>query len=217
MADLVIACLSQKGGVGKSTLARLISHTFVKNDWSVLLADFNTRQNTASDWGKIRAAEGVEPAIQVKPFNSPTAIKHEEVDLVVADGKPDSDITSLAIAQQSSLVIIPTGLTFDDLKPQVAFAMELRNKGVENHRILFVLNKTSDQSTNAVTDARNYISEAEFQIAESELSYKIGYQMAQNTGRAISESNFKTLNDRAMGLMDEIIRKVNKLVEEEYV
>lgn len=213
MAEVIISCLSQKGGVGKSTLARLIARTYAASGWSVKICDFNIRQKTSVDWVAIRMNEGVEPVIHAEPYNSPSAMRREPYDLVVADGKPDSDQSSLEIARLSTLVVIPTGLTIDDLRPQILFANELINKGVPRERILFVLNKTTESEL-AVTEARNYIRSAmHFQIASQDLSLRTGYQMAQNTGRAVSESKFATINERADSIANEIIQHVNNLLE----
>lgn len=216
MSSLVISCLSQKGGVGKSTMARLIAYAYAKNDWQVKIADFNTTQNTSVDWVAIRKSEMLEPVIDAEQYNQPSFLKRENYDLIVSDGRPDSDQSSLAIAEVSTLIIVPTGLTLDDLKPQIAFAMELVNKGIDKNRIIVTLNKTSE-SVNAVREAREYIEKTGFKIAENELSYKVGYQMAQNTGRSVAESGFKSLNDRAEALGSEIIGIVNELVSKENV
>lgn len=213
MPSLIISCLSQKGGVGKSTIARLIARTYAAADWDVKIADFNTRQGTSLDWVAIRTREQVEPRITAEPYTQPSALKREEVDLVVADGRPDSDQSSLEIARLSTINILPTGLTLDDLKPQLLFARELLEKGVQHERIMFVLNKTGESDL-AVKEAREYLGSSGLYVAEQDLSSKIGYQMAQNTGRAASESKYSTLNDRAEALAANIVDRVNLLTGE---
>jgi chromosome partitioning protein len=210
MPDLIIACLSQKGGVGKSTLARLIARTYAVAGWSVKIADFNTTQLTSDNWGKVRLANQLEPAIATQPYVSPQALKRERFNLVVADGRPDSDQSSLDIARLSTLVVVPTGLALDDLEPQLMFARELTSKGVEHRRILFVLNKTAD-SPSAVADARTYL--AEFAVAEQDLSQRISYQRAQNTGRTLSEvgASVGSLEERADSLAAEIVDRINSM------
>lgn len=210
MPELIIACLSQKGGVGKSTLARLIARTYAAGGWSVKIADFNIRQGTALDWVNIREREGVEPKIDAQAYTSPTAMKREMADLVVADGRPDSDQSSLDIARLATLNVLPTGLTLDDLKPQLLFARELLEKGVDHRRIMFVLNKTGDSDL-ALVEARAYLETSGLYVAEQDLTAKTGYQMAQNTGRAASESKFESLNEKADTLASQIVDRVNLL------
>ncbi len=212
MPDLIIACLSQKGGVGKSTLTRLIARTYAAAGWEVKIADFNVRQKTSVDWVANRMEDNVEPAIAAEPYSSPKNMKRETANLVVADGKPDSDQSSLEIARLADLVIVPTGFSFDDLKPQLAFAAELVAKGISRDRILFVLNKITESEL-AVNEAKLAIRQAGFTVANSELSSKTGYQMAQNIGRAVSETKYPSLNDKAEELAAEIAALVNKLSE----
>jgi chromosome partitioning protein len=43
----IIACLSQKGGGGKSTLARCLAVEFTKQKFNVLLVDLDIQQKTS--------------------------------------------------------------------------------------------------------------------------------------------------------------------------
>lgn len=210
MADLVIACLSQKGGVGKSTLARLIARTYAVAGWSVKICDFNTTQLTSAKWSQLRYSAGVKPDILAEPYNTPTRLRKELVDLVIADGRPDSDQSSLDIARLSDLIIVPTGLSLDDLEPQLAFAHELVQKGVMSNKILFVLNKTTD-SPSAVQEARNYL--RAYHVAQQDLTARTSYQRAQNHGRALSEVGVKvgTLEEKADLLAAEIVQRIAEL------
>jgi chromosome partitioning protein len=212
MASVIISCLSQKGGVGKSTLTRLIARSYAAAGWTVKICDFNTRQGSIMDWIAVRNRENVEPQIAAELYTQPTAMAREPYDLVVADGKPDSDQSSLEIARHSHVVVIPTGLTLDDLRPQVRFALELAEKGVAKERIVFVLNRTTDSEV-ALVEARNYL-EANFgfRVARKDLLLRTGYQMAQNFGRAVSESKYPGLNDRAEEVAAEIVEVVNEFI-----
>lgn len=212
MSEIVIACLSQKGGVGKSTLARLIARTYASAGWSVKIADFNTKQLTSVDWVGLRMQTGLEPIIHAEPYVSVKNFKREPYDLIVADGKPDSDDSSLAIARIASLIVVPTGLSTDDLKPQILFANELVQKGVSRDRIMIVLNKVTESEA-AVHEARQILRSAGYQIAEHDLVAKTGYQKAQDVGRSVAETNFTTLNDRADALASEIVTRLNELSE----
>lgn len=213
MADLIISCLSQKGGVGKSTLARLIARTYAVGGWSVKIADFNTTQLSSTDWAQTRAAAGIEPAISAEPYTQPSRLKREQFNLVVADGRPDSVQSSLDIAKESDLVVIPTGLALDDLRPQLAFAKELVAKGVDHRKIVFVLSKITDSKL-AITEARDFLKE--FRVAEQNIEMKHSYQKAQNHGYALSEVNglnTARLEEIADLVAAEIVAAVNELGE----
>jgi len=207
---LIISCLSQKGGVGKSTITRLIARTYAAANWKVKIADINTKQKTSVDWAALRLEQGIEPEIAAEAFNSVKVALKQTYDLMVFDGRPDSDTSTLDCARESHLIVIPTGATLDDLRPQVLFAHELQSRGITNNKILFVLNKTPE-SLVAVQDAAHYIRSAGYAVVSLDLPMKVGYQNAQNTGRAASETSFPSLNERADSVAAEIVRVANQL------
>lgn len=212
MPDLIISCLSQKGGVGKSTIARLIARTYAVSGWSVKICDFNTTQLSSVKWARLRRQQGYEPVIPAEPWISPSALKRQPENLIVADGRPDSDQSSLDIARISDLIVLPTGLPLDDLEPQLLFANELAEKGIERSRMLFVLNKTTDSDL-ASQEAREFLSG--YRVAEQELAARTSYQRAQNHGKALSEvgAYVGALEERADTLAAEIVAFAVKLQE----
>ena len=52
----IIGMVSQKGGVGKSTLARMMAREFVTGGLSTKIADLDTQQQTCTHWAGRRAA-----------------------------------------------------------------------------------------------------------------------------------------------------------------
>jgi chromosome partitioning protein len=207
---LAIACLSQKGGVGKSTLARLIARTYAVGKWRVKIADFNVKQKTSVDWAATRMAQGVEPEIQAEAFTDVAKALREDFDLVVFDGKPDSDMQTLQLARDASLAVIPTGVSIDDLMPQVRFANELKMRGIPPEKLLFVINKTTDSAA-ATVDAKNFIIAGGYRVAVVSLPMKTAYVNAHNSGRCVAETDFPTLNERAEQLAVEIVREATNL------
>jgi chromosome partitioning protein len=47
---LFIGMVSQKGGVGKSTLARLLAREYANAGWNVKIADLDVSQGTSFSW-----------------------------------------------------------------------------------------------------------------------------------------------------------------------
>ena len=66
---IVIGVGSQKGGVGKSTIARLIAAEYARNNWEVKIADLDLSQGTSYHWHERRLQAGVEPEIAVEQFS----------------------------------------------------------------------------------------------------------------------------------------------------
>lgn len=206
-----VACLSQKGGVGKSTLSRLIARTYAQGGWSVKIADFNVKQKTSVDWAALRMAQKVQPEIAAEAFTEVAkAFKLSDIDLLVLDGKPDSDTQTISIAREANLVVIPTGVSADDLVPQIRFAQELKMRGVDSAKILFVLNKATESQA-AINEAKRFIGAALFKVADTALPMKTAYVNAHNTGRALSETEYDSLNERAEALAQEIVNTLNAL------
>ena len=48
--SLIIACVSQKGGTGKSTPARLLAREYANAGWMVKIADLDISQGTSFNW-----------------------------------------------------------------------------------------------------------------------------------------------------------------------
>lgn len=206
-----IACLSQKGGVGKSTIARLMARTYARGGWNVKIADFNVKQKTSVDWAALRLSMNVEPGIPAEAYNDVSKALTAGVDMLIFDGKPDSDVQTMRLAQEADLVIIPTGVSGDDLGPQVRFANEMKLRGIAMSKILFVINKATD-SPAAIVDAKDFITAAGFQVANNPIQMKTAYINAHNQGRCLAETEFPTLNNRAELVAQEIIDRLNRLL-----
>lgn len=206
-----IACISQKGGVGKSTIARLLARTYADADWAVKIADFNTKQKTSVDWAALRLESGHSPPIPAEVFSSVRAVSKQldKFDLVVFDGRPDSDTSTRELAAAANMVVIPTGVTRDDLAPQIMFAVEL-TRHIGRQKIIFVLNKVADSKI-AIEEARSIIQTAGFAVAKAHLTWQAGYQIAQDAGKAISETSFTSLNERAESMAAELVERMNQL------
>jgi hypothetical protein len=63
MSTLPCDSCGQKGGTGKSTLARAFAVEAAKRDSRVLIADLDEAQRTSWDWGRRRAANSLLPEI----------------------------------------------------------------------------------------------------------------------------------------------------------
>jgi AAA domain len=64
----IIAFVSQKGGVGKSTLSRALAREAANSGLKVKVADLDTQQGTTTDWNRRRLDAGFEPHIAVEAF-----------------------------------------------------------------------------------------------------------------------------------------------------
>ena len=64
----IASFVGQKGGVGKSTLARVLAVAAARAQHKVLIGDFDLEQLTCVEWGALRMRNGVEPEIEARAF-----------------------------------------------------------------------------------------------------------------------------------------------------
>lgn len=210
---IIIGMISQKGGVGKSTLARLIAREYASAGWQVKIADLDVSQGTSTDWKQRREQSTLEPEVAVEPFRTTAqALKIKDMyDLIVFDGAPHSMAGTLEIARASSLVVLPTGLSLDDLRPSIMLAHELVDNAIPNEKIIFALCRVGDRE-NEIQEARTYIERAGYRCALGSLPEKTGYRRASDEGRALSEVTYKTLKERAEEVAQSIIDRLSQEV-----
>jgi chromosome partitioning protein len=213
---LVIGVVSQKGGVGKSTCVRLIAREYAEAGWDVKIADLDISQSTSFDWHVRRLEQQLQPSVAVERFGTiEQALKAREYyDLIVMDGAPHSTAATLKIVEASTLSVLPTGLSLEDLKPQVLLAHELVKKGVEKRKLVFALCRVGDSSV-LQQSARDYITQAGYHVLSGSLPERLAYLKAAEEGRALTETRFPTLNERAAQMVQGVIDLATKLEEEQ--
>lgn len=210
----ILGLISQKGGVGKSTLARMLAREFTAGGLNTKLIDLDTQQQTCTHWLGRRAENGIEPELQVQGYASLKKALEEasHFDAMVVDGKPNASDQTLEIAQAADLLVIPTGQTVDDLHPAVVLAHALRKKGIGIEKIAFAMFKTTG-SDRENTAAREYLMQSGYQVLAGEVQVSTAYGSATDLGKTITETSFKSLNDRASTLAQSIIDQMAELQE----
>jgi len=210
----IIGMISQKGGVGKSTLARMMAREFAEGGMSVKIADLDTQQQTCTHWAGRRAENGVTPEIQVQGFASVRSAVEDAArfDAYILDGKPNASEQTFEVAKVCDLVVIPTGQTVDDLHPGVVLAHTLVKKGLPLHRIAFAMFKTTG-SERENSAARQYLKQAGYLVLDGEVPVSTGYGSASDMGKAITETSFKTLNGKAATLAQSVIDMIAEMSE----
>src|ERR1700685_2307851 len=141
-APTTAAFVSQKGGVGKSALARLLAVGAIHRGRKTLLADFDLDQLTCVEWGALRLRAGLEPEVDARAFKRLKKLRREGgvAHFLVADTRGLADDLSPEIAEDSDVVFLPTGVTGDDLRPTLSLARKLARRGAEG-RLVIILSK----------------------------------------------------------------------------
>ena len=193
----VVAFVSQKGGVGKSTLARALAREAAAGGLRVKVADLDTQQGTSVDWHRQRLQAGIEPAVSVEAF---ATAAHS---LAVADGYDTAEI-----AKAANLVVQPSGASLDDLRPAVREFHALVKAGIPADRLTFALNRIGTAAEEA--DARAYLEEAGYAVLAGCLLERPAYRQAQNGGHAVTETRFAGLRAQADALIQSLIDKATE-------
>ena len=204
----IVAFVSQKGGVGKSTLARALAREAAAGGLRVKVADLDTQQGTAVDWHRLRLSQGIEPVVSVEAFA--TAAQALEAaygyDLLIIDGPARTSSATLDIARAADLIVQPSGASRDDLIPAVREFHALTKAGVPNDRLAFALNRIGTPAEEVA--ARVYLQQAGYTVLDGSLRDRPAYRQAQNTGHSITETRFAGLNERADTLIQSLIDRV---------
>ncbi|WP_342154495.1 ParA family protein [Methylorubrum sp. SB2] len=216
----VISVLGQKGGVGKSTISRLIATEFARQvtdgeNWNVKIADLDVSQKTCVNWVSRRMANNIVPEVRAEPYRVDKALKEAargDLDVMVLDGQGEATMDTLTAARGSDVIIIPTGTSSDDWGTQIPLAHELRLNGVDMNKVLFVLTRTG-KSDKEDRDARRMINQAGYTVVTTTLAEQAAYRQATDTGHAVSETGFKNLNEKAQNLFVELIAPLNNQTE----
>jgi len=207
-----IAVVSQKGGVSKSTLSRLLAREYSKAKKNVLIADMDINQATSFEWQARRLQKNIQPEINVQQFKNVNTTKHlnKVYDLIIYDGAPASSKQTLEIAKISTVVLLPTGGSIDDMNPQIRLAHALVKNGIKKKRIAFILSKTGSSDVENL-EARTYITDVGYEVISGEIPEKVGYRRAMDEGKTLTETPYATLNIVATKVAQCIVKKIKTL------
>ena len=210
---LVISFLSQKGGVGKSSIARALAVACVNAGLKVLLADLDSRQQTIVNWNERRRHMQQTPYITVRTHDNVHAAIHDAgtCELLILDTSSRVTRETLEIARWSHLIIQPSIPTLDDLHPTVLLFHELSQAGIPQERLSVALFRTIDDEE--AVAARAYIEESGYEVLNGSIPEHVAFREAQNKGRSLVETDDAEMNARADQLLEAILLKLSTLAD----
>jgi chromosome partitioning protein len=204
----IIGVISQKGGVGKSTLCQLIAREAAAQGKQAKILDFDVKQMSSTDWVRARLERDLEPAVEAEPTkNIIKALKQNRgYDVILLDGAPGSPKRTAELVPECDLIVLPTGASRADLVPTLALARRIAGISHETGGPVFALCRVMTAAEAA--EARAAITAAGFTTLDGELIERPGYRQAQNFGRSASETSFPSLNDKARRLARAILDRL---------
>jgi chromosome partitioning protein len=206
----VVAFVGQKGGVGKSTLARALATSAMRAGMAIKTVDLDPQQATITVWAQTRDRHKVSPSIKVDVFVSVkdalASARSEE--LVVIDTPGGIGDAIGEIAPQATLLVQPTSPTVDDLYPAVLVFQALERVGIARERLAFALCRTLADEEAA--SARSYLGGLGYAVLAGDVPEHLEYRKAMNEGRAITEAGHEALSARAEAMMCDLLARVGR-------
>jgi chromosome partitioning protein len=212
----VIATLGQKGGGGKSMVARLLAVELARQDLKVVVIDADAGQRTLVEWAEARTLNCLEPPIPVivvdpeaEPDFRLAEVARDGTDYVIVDAPGWSDRMTVELGERADLCVIPTACSADDLRPTVRLFHELVADGVAGERIAIVLNRV--RTAAEARFARDFLMEAGMTPNEAELPDQPTYRKGANGGQAASEVSHDGPRRDAQAVAAELIARAKML------
>jgi chromosome partitioning protein len=205
---IVVAFLSQKGGVGKSTLARSLAVAAVRAGLKVKVIDLDPQQRTLMRWQKARVQYGVEPKIAVEAHTDAEAAAAAvtDADLIVLDMPGQLTDCAASLAKRAHLVVQPTSPSVDDLYPSLLVFQALQKLRVPRDKLAFALCRVLAEKEAEAT--RTYLQDLGYCVLKGAIAERLSYRDALNLGRALTESKQSSLNASAQLMMLDILTRV---------
>lgn len=174
---MLIAIVSLKGGVGKTTTAIHLS-TFLQTDKPTLLVDAD-RNRSALVW----AREDNLP-FNVASLAGSTALipKHQHIVTDMKAGPEDLELMDLA--KGNDLIIIPTTPNHLDLNATLKAVEMLKEKDFHNYRIL--LTKVDARTTNSRT-AKTFLQRENLPVFKAEIPLLIAFEKAAQNAKTVKD------------------------------
>jgi len=202
----IVSFVGQKGGVGKSTLARVLAVAAARQNYKVLIGDFDLEQLSCIEWSATRLRNGIEPDIEARAFKSLKKLRKsvEGFDLVVVDTRGLADELTTDISQESDVIFLPTGTSMDDLRPTLALARRLSKSRKIGNKIVLVPSKVG-RSERLLENAKEIIAEAGFEVLDSIWPERDGFQADLDNGKAGSEAHNPYLREAAESIEADLL------------
>src|SRR3954464_5305365 len=182
---LTIALISQKGGVGKTTLAIHLATAFEAEGRQTLLVDLDP-QTSAAEWKDARQSErpyviAVPPSRLGKTLE--TAREHG-AEVVVLDTAPHSEGTALDAARAADLILVPCQPSIMDLRAMRKTADILNYLKKPTYA---VLNEVSAHGTVADEAARAITAQFGMPVAPVRMGQRVAFNRCLLTGQTAQE------------------------------
>jgi chromosome partitioning protein len=182
---ITIGFISQKGGVGKTTIAIHLATAFQSSGRETLVVDLDP-QASAAEWKDARTEE--RPYVMAVPSSRlkktlETAREHE-AEVVVLDTAPHSEGTALEAARASDLILVPCQPSIMDLRAMRKTADLLNHLKKPTYA---VLNEVAAQGSVADDAARAITAQFEMPVCPVRIGQRVAFNRCLLAGQTAQE------------------------------
>lgn len=205
----VVAFISQKGGVGKSTLARSLGVVAARAGHRVKIADLDGLQQTVMRWTQTRETYGLWPTMSVEAYvdAGDACAASAGADLLILDTPGKVNDLVMDVAQRASLLVLPTSPSLDDLYPSVLVCEALQNLGIARDCLAFALSRVLSEQEGE--SARAFLVAQGYTVLAGHLYEHLGYREALNAGRGLTETQDENLNLAARLVLNDVLQRIS--------
>ena len=140
---VIVGLVSQKGGVGKSTLARALGAVVAHAGLKVRIADLDPQQHTVVEWERMRGENRLAPPRCARVCDGRAGPRRmAEDELLILDAPARVSRRTMDIAKAADLIVQPTSGSLDDLRPAIVLFHELVQAGIPRERLVLALSRT---------------------------------------------------------------------------
>lgn len=209
-----IAFISQKGGVGKTTLAIHLAVAFAADGLNVAVLDLDP-QASAAEWKDFREEE-MPGVIAIPSSRLPKVLqelKSRGADVVILDTAPHSEGTALDAARAADLILIPCQPSIMDLRAMRKTTDLLKHVRKPTYA---VLNGVSVQGSAALGTEKAITAEFKIDICPVRMGDRVAYSRCLISGQSAQEyepegkaaREARKLHKWVSGLVDVPVKKV---------
>lgn len=212
---VVIACLNQKGGSGKTTLSTNLAHALKLDGQCVLLVDSDPQGNTR-DWNEANEGEVV-PVIGLDRETLPKDLSavSEGYDWIVIDGAPQVAKLSAAAVKAADIIIIPVQPSPYDIWAcaDLVDIVKARQEVTDGKPFASFLVSRAITNTRLKTEIVNALHDYELPILKSGTTQRVAYPTTAAEGLTVLSSSDDKAKREIQAIKKEILKlaKDNKL------
>lgn len=180
VSPLILAIVSKKGGVGKTTSAVHFAAHLAQRGMNTLLVDGDALRS-ATDWSR-------SGSMPYKVDGTAALITASRYDAVVIDSEAaPSDAEIITLAEHSSMLVLPTVPEYQSVSGMLQTVKVLDKAGIPRNRLAVLI--TMDTRTGTATEeAREALSEAGLTVLNQTIRDTVAFRHASGGGLLVRDT-----------------------------